>query len=125
MQSTVERFSALFGDNPSGPVVMVSLLKFKPDGEGEYRRYADPMRVIVEREGGRVIFAGDVIDLLIGEVSELWDMIAIIEYPSIRAFMEIVAMPEVAAISVHRTRGVAGQLLLRVAAHPEGARLTP
>jgi uncharacterized protein (DUF1330 family) len=117
IHSTLDRFSTLLGEAAPEPVVMISLLKFKPGSQQTYRLYADQMRVILEREGGRVLFTGDVTGLVIGEVSELWDMIAVIEYPSIADFVQIVTLPEVDRIAVHRTASVAGQLLLRVTPH--------
>jgi uncharacterized protein (DUF1330 family) len=70
------------------------------------------MTKIVEREGGRILFAGRVAGLVIGEVGELWDVAAIMEYPSREAFRRIATSPEVAEISVHREAGLQGQLLI-------------
>ena len=53
---------------------------------------------------------------MLGEVDELWDMAAIVEYPSKEAFVEIVSSPEVADFGVHRTAGLKGQLLIAISA---------
>ena len=45
-------------------------------------RYGAEMRKIVGRAGGRLLFAGRVDGLVIGEVEELWDAVAVVEYPS-------------------------------------------
>jgi uncharacterized protein (DUF1330 family) len=50
--------------------------------------------------------------LVIGEVEELWDAVAIVEYPSKATFQQLVMSPEVQAIEVHREAGFAGQLLI-------------
>ena len=64
---------------------------------------------MVEREGGRIVFSAEVISLVIGTVDEMWDVAALVEYPSSSAFARIVTSPEVATIGVHRSAGLAGQ----------------
>jgi uncharacterized protein (DUF1330 family) len=105
-------------------IAMVNLLKFRaraeyrdgrPDdisGEEAYMRYIAEMGPIVAAAGGRFLFSGDVAELVIGEVDELWDAVGIAEYPSRAAFFRIATSPEVEAISVHREAGLAGQLLI-------------
>jgi uncharacterized protein (DUF1330 family) len=107
-----------------GPITMVNLLKFRAkaeykDGRPEeisgrdaYMRYASEMRKIVGSAGGRFVFAGQVTGLVIGEVEELWDVVAIVEYPSRAVFQRLLMSPEVQAIGVHREAGLAGQLLV-------------
>jgi uncharacterized protein (DUF1330 family) len=51
--------------------------------------------------------------LLIGEVEELWDMVALAEYPSLAAMQAMIASPEYQAIEHHRKAGLAGQLNIR------------
>jgi uncharacterized protein (DUF1330 family) len=122
---TAERIKSLSGEKAAdGPIAMVNLLKFRakavykdgrPDeisGREAYMRYATEMRKIVEGAGGRFVFAGSIDALVIGEVEELWDVAAIVEYPSRAAFQQLVMSPEVQAIGVHREAGLAGQLLI-------------
>ena len=70
------------------------------------------MTKIVEREGGRILFAGRIAGVVIGEIEGVWDVAAIMEYPSRAAFQRIVTLPEVQEISVHREAGLEGQLLI-------------
>jgi hypothetical protein len=58
------------------------------------------------------VFSGDVKQLVIGEVEELWDAVGIAEYPSRLEFHRIATSPEVQAIGIHREAGLAGQLLI-------------
>jgi uncharacterized protein (DUF1330 family) len=109
---------------PDGPIAMVNLVKFHaraqyPDGRdpslsgrAAYLRYAEAMQPIIEANGGRFLFSGDVEGLVIGTVEELWDAVGIVEYPSRAAFHRIATSPEVQAIGVHREAGLAGQLLI-------------
>ncbi len=121
---TADGLRALAQDASSTPIAMLNLLKFRKkalymDGRADdisgleaYQRYAAAMTRIVEREGGRILFTGRIAGLVIGEVGELWDIAAIMEYPSRAAFQRIATMPEVRAIGVHREAGLEGQLLI-------------
>lgn len=115
---------ALGRDTSPTKIAMLNLLKFRQkalykDGRADdisgreaYQRYAGAMTKIVEREGGRILFAGRIAGLVIGEVEGMWDVAAIMEYPSRAVFQRIVTLPEVAEISVHREAGLEGQLLI-------------
>ena len=121
-----DQIGALMQDSSDKPIVMLNLLKFRAaaryedgrksdlTGAQAYGLYAEKMRGIVERGGGRFLFAGDVKGLAIGEVESLWDVVALVEYPSAAAFAKIATSPEVADIGVHRAAGLEGQLLIPV-----------
>jgi uncharacterized protein (DUF1330 family) len=127
MHPTPDRIADIAVDNSGEPIVMLNLLKFREraeyadgrasdlSGRDAYMLYGDKMQQLVEREGGRIVFSGEVTSLVIGTVGEMWDVAALVEYPSSSAFARIVTSPEVAAIGVHRAAGLAGQLLMRVA----------
>ena len=121
---TFEQLAPLAQDSTPGPIAMVNLLKFRDraeyrDGRADdisgreaYMRYVAEMQPIVEAAGGRFLFSGDVEQLVIGEVDELWDAVGIAEYPSRAEFHRLATSPEVHAIGVHREAGLAGQLLI-------------
>ncbi len=122
---TPERAMAFFGGVEDGPFVMVNLLKFKPkaeyadgsdadlSGAEAYARYSEEVRKLVEFLGGRVRYSGTVSGLLLGEVEELWDAVALAEYPSLAAFRAMATSPEMRAIEHHRKAALAGQLNIR------------
>jgi len=125
---TPEAASAFFlGDGAAdhGPMVMVNLLKFRrhaeyPDGSDPhlsgadaYLRYGAGVQACLAAVGGRSIYAGPVTGIILGEVAELWDMVALAEYPSPAAMIAMVALPEYKAIEHHRLAGLAGQLNIR------------
>jgi uncharacterized protein (DUF1330 family) len=122
---TASRVEALMADDSGRPVVMVNLLKFRakavhPDGRTSdltgrqaYDLYGAAMQKVIEENGGRLLFGGDIASLVIGEVGDLWDTCILVEYPSAAAFAAIVTSPEVAEIGVHRAAGLEGQLLIR------------
>ena len=121
---TADGIQALTQDASPKKIAMLNLLKFREkavykDGRADdisgreaYLRYADAMTKIVEREGGRILFTGRIAGVVIGEVEGVWDVAAIMEYPSRAAFQRIVTLPEVAEIGVHREAGLEGQLLI-------------
>lgn len=125
-----ENLKAFVADASAGPIAMVNLLKFRdkaaykddrPDdisGVEAYMRYATEMRKIVERAGGRFLFSGRVNGLVVGEVEDLWDVVAVVEYPSKAEFQRLVTSPEVQAIAIHREAGLAGQLLILTSGAP-------
>lgn len=120
-----EKLMELAGSTDPAPIVMVNLLKFrdvaeykdggteKISGREAYMRYGVEMRRIVEAAGGRFLISAALDSVVIGEVEELWDMVALVEYPSAAAFFAIAASPEVLALGKHREAGLAGQLLIR------------
>jgi uncharacterized protein (DUF1330 family) len=76
-----------------GPVYMLNLLEFASDGGAErYAEYGAAVAPLLERAGGRAIFAGRPNEHLIGEGS--WDMVLIVSYPTRQAFLDMVSSPE-------------------------------
>ena len=122
MPSDPERIAAMQEAGPPGPIVMVNLLKFRdkasyPDGRDAdlpgrdaYMRYATAVTQLLPKFGGRAIFGGDVTFLALGQVEELWDEIAMAEYPNRAALWAMSTSPEWREIAVHRQAGLAGQL---------------
>tara|TARA_B100001769_G_scaffold31060_1_gene20392 strand:+ start:312 stop:713 length:402 start_codon:yes stop_codon:yes gene_type:complete len=112
-----------FLKNPEiGPISMVNLLKYKEkaiyddgrdtnlSGEEAYGLYAAKVINLVEKYGGEFLFAGKVNRLMLGEVEEMWDSIAIAKYPNRKAMFEMTMDPEYQKIHVHRDAGLEGQL---------------
>ncbi len=114
-----EQISELLQSKEPGPVVMLNLLRFKElaeDGSGTgreaYGRYAAEMRKIVEAAGGRFVWSGRVDSQVIGSSDVVFEVAALVEYPSREAFVKIAMSPEVEAIGVDRTAGLEGQWLI-------------
>ncbi len=88
LSPTVEELEALRKAAPPGPVVMVNLLKFKPDGgRGAYAKYAQAASQDGP-QGMRVIYSGSAgVDMAGGED---WDFVAIVEYASFDSFADFI-----------------------------------
>ena len=121
---TMERAMAFFGGTEDGPFVMVNLLKFHERAQYEdgdrglsglaaYMLYGEGVRKRVEGLGGKIRYQGAVTGLMIGEVEELWDVVALAEYPSLEAFRNMAMSPDMHAIEHHRKAGLSGQLNIR------------
>lgn len=123
-----ERAKAFFSGEEDGPMCMVNLLKFKDkatyadgsepelSGRDAYLRYGAGVQACLAAVGGKARFSGMVSDLMLGEVEELWDMVAIAEYPSRAAMLQMIQSSEYQAITKHRDAGLAGQLNIRTKA---------
>ena len=117
-----DQINGFLEDPEIGPISMVNLLKYKEkaiyddgrdtdlSGEEAYGLYAAEVINLVEKYGGEFLFAGKVNRLMLGEVEEMWDSIAIAKYPNRKAMFEMTMDPEYQKIHVHRDAGLEGQL---------------
>jgi uncharacterized protein (DUF1330 family) len=88
-----------------GPVVMLNLLRFAPDGGAErYDEYARAVAPLLERAGGRILSSGLGSEALIG--AQGWDAVALVEYPTRGAFLEMISSPEYLEIAHLRTEAL-------------------
>ncbi|HUF53275.1 MAG TPA: DUF1330 domain-containing protein [Dehalococcoidia bacterium] len=104
-------------DAKSGPVVMLNLLKFKEQADGDevsgresYNRYGRDVKPMVEKLGGRILWHGKADQLLIGD--EEWDSIALVEYPSRKAFIEMATSQQMNDIHHNREAGLERTVLI-------------
>ena len=116
-----EQIQELMKGPEDTPVVMVNLLSFKESADGgnegmtgqeSYMLYGGAMKKFVESKGGRFIWSGRVDSMVIGESDADFQVVALVEYPSRKAFLEIASSPHVAEIGKDRSRGLAGQWLI-------------
>ncbi len=118
-----DQFLELMQAPDDGPVVMLNLLKFKPrEGASEYGKYGDAVVQMVEARGGKVVWMGKVDQTLIGDLdANDWDSIALVQYPSRKAFIEMTTSKEYDAAHEHRESGLERTVLL--ACTPRGGAL--
>jgi uncharacterized protein (DUF1330 family) len=89
-----------------GPVYMLNLLEFLPDGGAErYGEYGRAVAPLLEGVGGRPVFAGRPAESLIGEGR--WDLVIVVEYPTRQAFLDMVSSSDYQAISHLRSEALA------------------
>ena len=111
----------LEGDIDS-PISMVNLLKFKEKAEYEdgrdtnlsgkeaYMIYGIEVQEHLKKVGGEMVFGGEISRLMLGEVEDLWDNVAVARYPSRTAMLEMMMDPDYQESEKHRSAGLLGQL---------------
>lgn len=86
-----ERLSAFLAEADEGPIVMLNLLRFKPDGGRErYVEYLSMAAPILTRKGAEITFAGDGLPALAAAEGQSWDAVVLVRYPNRRAFSELI-----------------------------------
>jgi uncharacterized protein (DUF1330 family) len=101
---------------------MVNLLKFRAQAEYKdgresaltgreaYNLYATEVTQVIQQHGGKILFSADVSGLLLGHVDELWDAVAIAQYPNRAALIAMSMSEALSEPSKHREAGLQGQL---------------
>lgn len=121
IEPTPEQFQAFAGAPIEGPIVMINLLKFIPDGGLEkYAQYGAATAPCLEKVKGRVVYQGMGGPTVIGG-DEAWDMVLLVEYPNRQAFFDMVTSEEYMAGSHLRTEAVADSRLYHTAPMAVGA----
>jgi uncharacterized protein (DUF1330 family) len=125
VEPSAEQIAALAALPDDGPVVMINLLRYRdaaayPDGFGAlpcsgreaYGRYGQVALRRVAGVGGRVLWMGAVSATVIAPEGERWDDAVLVQYPSRRAFLEMIAQPEYQAAAPHRTAALEDSRLI-------------
>ena len=117
-----EQMKGFFEPGSQNSIYMLNLLKFKEkaeyadgretdlSGAEAYALYGAEVSKILIKLGGGGMFNAKVERLMLGEVEELWDRVAIAMYPNRQAMIEMMQSAEYQAIHHHRDAGLAGQL---------------
>lgn len=88
-----EQIEAFARMDLEGPLVMLNLLKFNPEGGAEtYARYGQAAAPFLQAAGATVRYLGNVAATVIG--GEEWDEVILVEYPSRAAFIEMTQNPD-------------------------------
>mgnify|MGYP003978101119 CR=1 FL=1 len=123
-----EQMKSFSEQGPDQAIYMVNLLKYKekaeyPDGRTTnlsgaeaYALYGEAVIGHLAKVGGRPVFSGEVTQLTLGAVEELWDDIAIAMYPNRKAMMTMMMDADFQQSSIHRTAGLEGQLNIETVA---------
>ena len=68
----------------------------------------------LNKVGAKLIFSGVVDRLMIGEADDMWDLVAIAEYPNRKAMLEMIMDPNYQESAKHREAALEGQLNIEV-----------
>lgn len=116
------QMEGFFEGDTETEITMLNLLKFKEKaeyGDGRetnltgaqaYAIYADEVLEHLSKVGAEPILGGKVSRLMLGEVEDLWDSIALARYPSRKAMVEMMMDSDYQESEKHRSAGLEGQL---------------
>ena len=120
---TREQFEQIMAMDYTGPIFMINLLKFKPDGGAErYQQYVEAGTKTFKKVGVKAAFQANITMTVIGE--EDWDEIIIAQYPSIEAFIEMNRDKDYQQAVQHRTEALQDSRLYLVKAEEAGINIT-
>ena len=104
-----------------GPIVMVNLMRFRDrslDGDGSgwdaYLRYSALTVPMIKARGGTLLWTGDAKFVALGpQAGNQWDYLALVYYPSVAAFLEMMTSPDYENLSdTHRHNGCAEHVII-------------
>tara|TARA_Y100000766_G_C18895083_1_gene600516 strand:- start:1153 stop:1563 length:411 start_codon:yes stop_codon:yes gene_type:complete len=119
---TEAQIKALLAVDDGGPICMVNLLKFNEKAEYEdgrettlsgaeaYQIYGAATGPLIKKLGGEIVFTSVLKGMVVGEVEDLWDVMAIAKYPTLQSFIDMVSSTEYLSAYHHRIAGLKGQL---------------
>jgi len=122
-----DQFAALASSEQEGEVVMLNLLRYKHEasggegsGEEAYRQYGNRAVKMVEERGGQILWMGKPDQVLIGDESaNHWDAVALVSYPSRKAFIDMVTQPDYEKAHEHRESGLSDTVLIAMTPRDE------
>ena len=106
----MEAFSITNG----APVVMVNLMQVRAtacyedpalnncSGYEAFARYTQGSSEVRQHAGAELIWSGRALQMPIGPSEKTWDLVALVRYPSAKAYIEMIATKAYAAARVHR-----------------------
>ncbi|MBM3674740.1 MAG: DUF1330 domain-containing protein [Actinobacteria bacterium] len=137
---TDEVLGALAASTDDTPVVMVNLNRYRDraeypadtpeaglglSGREAYLRYGIVAHAAITSVGGRILWAADANEVVIGCEHDRYDEIIAVWYPNRAAFLTLAAHPGYPESHVHRDAGVEQAMLLAVDAEAEPVLRNP
>lgn len=106
----MEAFSITNG----APIVMVNLMQVRAtacyedpalnncSGYEAFARYTQGSSEVRQHAGAELIWSGRALQMPIGPSEKSWDLVALVRYPSAKAYIEMIATKAYAAARAHR-----------------------
>lgn len=130
IEPTPQAGAAFFGQPPSGPIVMLNLLRFRDvadysaspelapespiSGKEAYQRYMAHTAPFLTEAGGELLFQGTGGPYLIGPEASRWDLVLLVRHQSAQAFLSFASNQAYLAGMGHRTAALADSRLLPI-----------
>ena len=122
LTKTDRQIQDLLKKDDGGPVCMINLIKFREKAKYEdgretdltgveaYGLYGKPTGELIAKLGGEIVFSAILKGMVVGEVEELWDVMAVAKYPTLQSFIDMTSSPIYREAYHHRIAGLQGQL---------------
>ena len=116
LEITEENMAALeaFVATHSEPIVMVNLMQVRAtacyedaalndcSGYEAFARYTQGSSEVRQLAGAELIWSGRALQMPIGPSEKSWDLVALVRYPSAKAYIDMIATKAYAAARAHR-----------------------
>ena len=124
--AAMEAFSITNG----APVVMVNLMQVRAtacyedpalnncSGYEAFARYTQGSSEVRQHAGAELIWSGRALQMPIGPSEKSWDLVALVRYPSAKAYIEMIATKAYAAARVHRRAALYDSRLIMTIENP-------
>lgn len=121
LEPSGDQLRELLSLDPAGPLQFLNLLAYhdfarypaehplaseRPTGAAAYARYGEVAVRHVAARGGSLVLFNHVVGQVIGAPAH-WHQIAVMQYPNVDAFIDMVRDPDYRAALVHRDAGLA------------------
>ena len=122
LRGTDQQIQDLLKKDEGRPFCMINLMKFREKAKYEdgretdltgieaYDLYGKPTGELIAELGGEIVFTAVLKGMVVGEVEELWDVMAIAKYPTLQSFIDMTSSPIYLEAYHHRIAGLQGQL---------------
>jgi uncharacterized protein (DUF1330 family) len=105
---------------------MLNLLRFKPKvGRERYLEYVSTVAPLVQRHGAEILFAADGKMALAAEAGQAWDAVALVRYPTRRAFADMIGELDYESADHLRMSALEEAVLGSIRYHPEDVSASP
>ena len=135
LEITANNLAALatFAQTNDGPIVMVNLMQVRQYAQYEdlaangctgleaFARYTAGSAEVRKEVGAELVWSGRGVQMPIGPSEKTWDMVALVRYPSARAYLNMKATDAYEAARVHRRAALLDSRLIMTIEHkPSG-----
>lgn len=102
----------LIAEDPKAPLVMLNLLRFKPEGGlAKYQEYISKTHFVRDEYGAEIIYWGIGLTALVADPGKEWDQVALVRYPNRQTFVDMVRDPRFRALEPLRTAALVDSVL--------------
>jgi len=118
-----------FAESNGDPIVMVNLMQVRPNalyepplvdhcsGYEALARYTHESAAVRQAAGAGLVWSGQALQMPIGPSEKVWDVVALVRYPSAGAYLTMVATDAYKAARQHRTAALCDSRLIMTAEH--------